>query len=249
MPNYCSNCLLVEGDSKELVKFREYAKGPHRHHDEGEGEVKLLSEAKFIPYPEEYEKLDRIAHDWEKKADDLAKAKGFDNHWKYFNRFPQSRKKFIKENGEQPKDGFNQGGYEWCCNVWGSKWGNFDIYLSQGEKEENPEKLVYIFTTAWSPTTGLTKAMGEKFPKLKFTHDYEEPGVAFKGTFVMENGENTVDDTFELHSCPGCWNDIEECECTQEDILEEMKENGCEEKEIEDIKIDKYFLAKPKREE
>jgi len=69
------------------------------------------------------------------------------------------------------KDGFNNGGYEWCKDVWGTKWGFCHPTLSVGENT-----LHYDFTSAWSPPTGLLEKMAEDFPALEFDLDYECEG-------------------------------------------------------------------------
>ena len=35
----------------------------------------------------------------------------------------EDRKAYIDKYGF-PKDGYNQGGYQWCCDNWGTKWGS-----------------------------------------------------------------------------------------------------------------------------
>jgi hypothetical protein len=61
------------------------------------GEDTLLNEDALIPYPEEFKKLDEVAVQYHKEHSE---------DWR-----------------NAPKDGFNSGGYEWCIENWGTKWG------------------------------------------------------------------------------------------------------------------------------
>jgi hypothetical protein len=97
------------------------------------------------------------------------------------------------------KDGFNSGGYEWCCLHWGTKWGICEAELTYEKKKS----LKYAFRTAWSPPLPIIKKMGTVFPQLKFILSYFEGGSAFRGRFVMENGENTSNETGYYHGQRG----------------------------------------------
>ncbi len=120
----------------------------------------LLSANKFIPYPEKYRKLDEEAD------------------------------KAEREGKPRPKDGFNSGGYEWCVEHWGTKWGIVDAELV----EESDNYLKYVFNTAWSPPIPVILKMSETFPKLKFTLEYYEGSMGFKGTFIAKGGETLKDE-------------------------------------------------------
>jgi len=235
MPNWCSNVLVVNGKDKEIEKFKKDAKGKDRY-----GRETVLNEEVFFPYPQEFKDLDLKAEEWRKKADDYAKSLGLDRFWCGDKMKKEDRDKFIKENGEEPKDGFNQGGYGWCVANWGTKWGFCDAEISHEEKGV----LTYFFTSAWSPPVGLVAKMGEKYPNLRFELDYDEPGCAFKGKFVMEGGELIVDETFDLVSCPSCWNDIEECDCSQVMIKKAMDKDEWDDKAQKEMIESKEFKEK-----
>ena len=82
MPNWCGCELLVTGSKKDLDEFAKKAatkKCP-------------LDFNIFIPYPENWRKLD--------KAAEKARKKGEYN----------------------VRDGYNNGGYQWCIANWGTKW-------------------------------------------------------------------------------------------------------------------------------
>lgn len=168
MPNWVENELEVTGPPGKLLEFKEKARGkPHGYGEDGE--VKALCEDNFIPYPERFRELDRVTHGYEQAHPD---------DW-------QGR----------PKDGFNQGGYEWCCENWGTKWGFCHVELA----EEAPGRLFYTFDTAWSPPEPLIRRMGTMFPELTFELTYYEAGMGFQGSLVIENGES-VDEKQETYS-------------------------------------------------
>jgi len=123
------------------------------------GEPVVLSANKYIPYPQKYIDMDRAAEE--------ARAKG----------------------NYDVKDGFNSGGYEWCCNNWGSKWGIYNA-IQNGEKFAGKRsRLNYSFNSAWSPVTPVIHAMSIKFPTIRFKLKYYERGMRFKGTFEVEAAE------------------------------------------------------------
>lgn len=184
MPNWCENKLTVEGSQAELEKFKKVAKGKTRH-----GEEQVLCEESFIPYPEEYRKLDEEAEKVRVEYTGKAKEAGVEKMSE------EEREAWYKENPHPTvKDGFNSGGYDWCNENWGTKWG----FCSPKSEYEDEESIEYTFDTAWSPPIPLIRRMGEMFPKLKFTLRYEEPGMNFEGKLVMEDGEESEDISREM---------------------------------------------------
>ena len=79
------------------------------------------------------------------------------------------------------KDGYNNGGYDWCIKNWGTKWGAYEISL-----DETPKKLSYTFDTAWAPMLPVIVKMGEMFPLLKFVNKYYEMGMGCKGSITVK---------------------------------------------------------------
>lgn len=185
MPNWCECELRVSGKTKqEVLKFKAYAAG---YKDEvemlseevaGETRKKPLDENQFIPYPKEFRLLDEAHH-----GDRTLTLE---------------EKQFLRNLGfDLERDGFNQGGYEWCVENWGTKWGFCDVRSRWvGERT-----LLYEFITAWSPPLPLIKKMGEMFPGLRFDLGYWEGGMGFRGRFVVENGK-VIRNTTEEYSGP-----------------------------------------------
>jgi hypothetical protein len=113
----------------------------------------------------------------------------------YPKRFTELDKKAREEakKGKHMKDGFNSGGYEWCNENWGTKWG----ICHAKEPEENYQwgELFYTFASAWSPPLPVVKKMSEMFKGLRFILTYFECGMAFNGIFICEDGKVIEDKT------------------------------------------------------
>jgi CRISPR/Cas system-associated endonuclease/helicase Cas3 len=126
---------------------------------------------KVIPYPDEYKVLDEATNRWMKENPE-------------------------KSFSEAPPDGFNQGGYEWCVANWGTKWELVGVNASDVNVTPiDPTKATvsYDFDTAWSPPLPVIEKAGELFPTLRFSLEYEEPGMAFQGQFIVEEGRVALD--------------------------------------------------------
>ena len=126
----------------------------------------VLSANKFVPYPTAF-----------KEADDAAAIEREKGNWAV-------------------KDGFNSGGYDWCLENWGTKWGIYDAVLVHKHAGVRKGSLKYRFNSAWSPPIPVILAMSKKYPSLKFTLKYYEGGMGFKGDFVAADGAVFVDEYY-----------------------------------------------------
>ena len=182
MPNHVDNELLVTGDEKEISRFKEFAEAEDALDSYKEKGKEKLSADKFIPYPQEFKDADKKAVKRSEtrnayikelqKKEKLSEDKAREKAWK---KYPSI------------KDGYNSGGYGWCIENWGTKWGFYDVELIEDSKDE----LLYTFNTAWSPALPVIEKMGEMFPSLKFELRYFEGGSCFNGLYRVENGEVT----------------------------------------------------------
>lgn len=116
----------------------------------------------FIPYPYEFGKLDDAAAEWDKA-----------------NRVNGKLRDGVTWS-ERPKDGFSQGGREWCCRNWGTKWGAHGVTLT-----EQDNRTVYRFDTAWTPPLPVIRQMALEFPRLTFAMEYKENNEGFGGWIVV----------------------------------------------------------------
>lgn len=176
MPNWCNNVLVVEGTKKDRDNFVKDVKS----------ENTTLDFEKIIPYQDF---LDKKKSEWNKLSKD-EKKKWID--------------KDFTDDGFQMW-AFNNGGYNWCVDNWGTKW-NADV----GDAREDNDKLIYVFVTAWSSPEPIVKTLIEKYPNLSFYLEYEETGMCFGGELSGKNGEITHEETYDISSveCHNCENYI-----------------------------------------
>ena len=71
---------------------------------------------------------------------------------------------------------------------WGTKW---DVQATLSE--ESNEWLVYEFNSAWAPPKEALIDGSKKYPRLSFALHYDEPGMCFKGVFLVRNGDIVKD--------------------------------------------------------
>jgi hypothetical protein len=163
MPNWCHNRLQIIGRHNEIDLCLRSIKGKN-----GAFDFNTL-----IPYPEEYASLDRAAKKW--REDNL------DN--------PDDPKKLF----EGPKDGYNSGGYDWCCEHWGTKWNACDPEVDYIHSELH-------FDTAWGPPWPVLSELSKKFPVLEFRFFFGgiEPGM--EGLALFKNGERLFAEAVDYNS-------------------------------------------------
>lgn len=167
MPNWCECDLTIEGPTVRVREFLEFA----RNRDEAEPSDFDFN--RFIPYPEEWEEMDRVAA--------LARIR-----WQELP--PEER-----ERTPWPKDGYNSGGYEWCVENWGTKWNAKEPRVEEQYEHEGELTALVMFETAWSPPLPVVKKASELFPDLAFTLKYFEAGAAYNGRYRCEGGAVTYD--------------------------------------------------------
>jgi hypothetical protein len=106
MPNWCENDLMIAGNTADVQQVLDFIKS-------GEGEDQTLFDfSKIIPYPEKYVELDKKANDFGKEANSISRDDP-DREKK----LSVIRSKYGVHDGEWLKDGYNSGGYEWCCEI------------------------------------------------------------------------------------------------------------------------------------
>lgn len=130
-----------------------------------QGDNGLLDFNKLIPYPEQFRELDRLANAWDEKP-------------------PEE-----KAGTERPRDGFNQGGYEWCVSHWGTKWNAARVTISEMSEWQGVAEVEIHFSTAWAPPRPVIERAAQLFPILTFDLRYFECGDGFNGMFACSGGK------------------------------------------------------------
>jgi len=72
--------------------------------------------------------------------------------------------------------------YEWRYQHWGVKW---DVKAQLIEHRDG--HVTYAFDSAWGPPTDWLDAVAKKYPELRFTLKYEEPGMGFRGCHIVKD--------------------------------------------------------------
>lgn len=176
MPNYCDQDLWITGPTEELKKFKAFAKEDIEHFNIFNGTYFLQE---FLLSANKF----------------IPYPQGYRDQDKFS--IEQSKK------GIYVPDGFNSGGYEWCVNNWGTKWGICDCVLSREKLGKKDGKLFYKFHSAWSPCNKIISAMAERFPELLFKLKYYEMGCGYKGIFVIKGWTIILDEKSKYHGKRG----------------------------------------------
>jgi len=180
MPNWTENELTITGPDIQKVLNAIRSVNPL---DE---DTQILDFDRIIPYPDEFKALDLRNVEYQGKfyaidSDDPARQAKLET--------------LGAEYGVEPgtpwlKDGYNSGGYDWCCDQWGTKWN-----ASHPTLELRPDGSAFIaFDTAWSPPIPVIEKLAEMFPDHQFDLEYFEGGMGFRGQALYENGSEAYHD-------------------------------------------------------
>lgn len=119
----------------------------------------------LIPYPEQYRVLDEAREEAEKQPG-------------------------VKWS-DLPKDGYNQGGYDWCIEHWGTKWNAYDIAFGYDEVS---------FCTAWATPLPIWEALSRRFPEMRIEVEYaDEDRGSNCGKLVYLNGDLFSEEDWSKH--------------------------------------------------
>jgi len=160
MPNWNFNRLTVSGKRKDVGDFKKKAVREYSGKiAPGEESKTDLSFNNFVPMPKELENTQSPYTP--ETAEEKQKSKYLIN-------------KFGADNW-----------YDWAIMNWGVKWDASNAALI----EKHSDLLIYEFDTAWGPPKEWLKKTSLLYPELEFTMEYEEPGMAFAGTYHAQGGD------------------------------------------------------------
>ena len=128
MPNWCENELTIT--SPDVNRVLEAI----RSENDQDQEVRLFDFNRIIPYPQIYRDLDLRAAAYQEKLLAITRDD------------PERRQKLEAlglEYGVEPgtpwiQDGYNSGGYEWCCDNWSTKWNASHVHLTTFADPSHP---------------------------------------------------------------------------------------------------------------
>ena len=179
MPNHCETDVYIRGPQEKVDEFAKWL-------EEIEPQDRNICRV-LIPYPEEFAKMD-----------EEAKAFSFFNNSLSKEEVQAAQEAYQAKYGHT-KDGYNSGGYEWCHQNWGTKWGIYDVEYDPHTRHG----ALLSFQSAWSPpSTAVFQALSEKFPDLTFAIEYFEGGAAYCGgmTFYAKSECEDFEGEFGLPS-------------------------------------------------
>jgi len=163
MPNWCFHNLKLKGDKEDILAFKKLLTSKIDRY--GEKRLNVLDTNNIIPYPKKFLDLDIN---------------------------PKTRVNRIigrKCQSVEGKDGFNSGGYDWCLQNWGTKWGICQAYISNENLNDKKSEISYCFETAWSPGEQVILKMSELFPTLTFYWECEEESMEFRFKCKIKEGK------------------------------------------------------------
>lgn len=158
MPNYCENDVYVSGSKDDVDAFLAFVGA-------NESPPRFSFDA-ILPYPESFRVRDDDAQAWR------------DEHG-----WPKARKMLAAKYGSD-SDGYNAGGYAWCREHWGTKWGALDVV-----RRDYGDACV-TFRTAWGPPIPVIAALHRQFPHVTISLEYFERGMAFCGGVTFESPDD-----------------------------------------------------------
>jgi hypothetical protein len=127
------------------------------------------------------------------------------------------------------EDGFD--GYQNALDVWGSKWGAYDIQPNGAWHEvldkEDYHDITFNYQSAWSPARGLIQRISAQFPTLAFGVWYTEEGMGFAGWELYKGGEEISENSISLNNLPEYdWDDdasMEKHDQAMEEVYEALE--------------------------
>lgn len=165
MPNHCETDVYIRGAKDDVSAFAKWL-------EEIEGMEICRA---LIPYPEPYKTMDEEARVFRGNPNTAERD--------------AARAAYEAKYGHT-KDGYNSGGYDWCCENWGTKWGVYEV----GFTPETRRGALLSFQSAWSPpSTAVFQALSEKFPNLTFELEWFECGAAYCGGMMFLSKEEASD--------------------------------------------------------
>lgn len=178
MPNHVEGLIQIIGKEQDLKDLKEFVK-------EGDS---AISANRVIPYPEKFKEMDDAHH---------ARYGYWNSHT------PEQQEQSVKDmkNGTYIKDGFNSGGYEWCVENWGTKWGFYNTTVSDIQKMHDGKFILeYHVQTAWAPAIPVIVALSEQFPNVTIKYWFEDEGWCYPaGCATIKDG----------YSSEQVWEDID----------------------------------------
>lgn len=158
MPNHCETDMYIRGPQEKVDEFAKWL-------EEIEPQERDICRV-LLPYPEPFKTMDEEARvfAWDAQTDEATRKAALEVYQAKYG---------------HTKNGYNSGGYEWCKQNWGTKWGIYEVDFTP---DAGKRGSLLSFRSAWSPPANrVFQALSEKFPDLTFEIEYFEGGAAYCG--------------------------------------------------------------------
>lgn len=159
MPNHCHNDLWISGRPEDIAKLLAHI-GADKENPEFDFNT-------VIPYPEKFALMD---------ADATVMCN------------TQNGREAYKTKWGTDRDGYNSGGYNWCCDAWGTKWNSYEV------TRRDYAGVCLTFQTAWCHPRPVIIALAKLFPTLTLSLEFFERGMAVAGGFTCQSEEDWYGD-------------------------------------------------------
>jgi len=189
MPNWCSTALVVEGNKKDLDKFKNTLSV--------NASEPVFQFSQIFPMPKDLSTiLTGFTHIDGKRVKCWRNIDG-----KQVCVSDMELKELKKKYG-------NSNWYDWAIDNWGTKWDVCDSKIIT----ETKTKIQINFRTAWSPPTAWADKASCMFPDLSFKLAYSECVASFYGSTTFMNGNTQNVEKFECE-----WDEDEDPDSDDED--------------------------------
>lgn len=175
MPNWCNNRLEISGDPEEIQRLQDMVE---RDASPGGLEYACFDFNQIIPMP------DILARTACRLCDD----------YEVYDESGVVRPATDAEIAEIRATGYKDW-YFWSIEKWGTKWNAKKPTVDRPD----PGRIIYTFSTAWSPPEPVLRALSAKFPGLEFDwHVDEEGGFIVRERCVWKGVDPAVGKTAEF---------------------------------------------------
>lgn len=158
MPNWVYNTLTVEGEISPVAMFKTKVSAPYE-----------VMSNEYNPETKS----------WDNKLIENSEVISF---WNILR--PPTDKLGLYHAVSNGTEDRTWGWYHWNTNNWGTKWDACNPEIV----EEDQNKVVYRFDTAWSQPTPVLEQATNDYPDLTFTLEYEEE-QGWGGKITVKAGE------------------------------------------------------------
>jgi hypothetical protein len=214
MPNWVQNKLEITGSTEELDRLALQMRQPYdtEGYDFINNEVKshtrsgefllwnIVSPTDLDTYYDRAKVSERIAHrNGEVKQDSsqlTADLESLNNLLANGNLMADYQNKIDTLNDW----------YYWNVREWGTKWEVDDCYVIR-----EPNKLIYIFSTAWSPPISALNKLAEQYLSLTMTLKCHDEGDMFASEVYWQAGQMVFERPLDINHYlledvyGGCW--------------------------------------------